>query len=160
MERSSHIYANDWKPHMESHGSVQQILNKYENKHGIDITKPDSYKRDAVNSKRKRVTSTNIQYALPQHESNIQWKRYIIDAVPTMVPTPIAIHSLSGRKTADMIHPDHDDESWCTRVMSKLVQNRFIVRLNYTTSKWGPKSHSSVTGLEAQIREIAKALRS
>jgi hypothetical protein len=36
----SHIYANDWIPHTELHRSAKQILNKYENKHGIDISKP------------------------------------------------------------------------------------------------------------------------
>ena len=54
----SHIYANDWLPHTELHRSARQILNKYENKHGIDISKPDSYKGDAANSKRKRVTAS------------------------------------------------------------------------------------------------------
>ena len=53
----SHIYANDWSPRTELHRSTKQTLNKYENKHGIDISKPDSHKGNAANSKRKRVTA-------------------------------------------------------------------------------------------------------
>ena len=52
----SHIYANDWIPRSELHRSARDILHKYEKKHGIDFSKPETYKGGTTAGKRKRVS--------------------------------------------------------------------------------------------------------